>query len=81
MARCDMCFKEKTPVQRPVKGLPSEVCKGCFYEIDRVIGFLEHYGFTVVGQAALALKPPKPPRKSTKKPQTDEKTDKIGKSG
>lgn len=79
-SRCDMCFKEKSPLQAPIRGIPTLVCKGCFYEIDRVVGFLQHYGFTVSGQAALPLKPPKPPKKP-KKPPTDEKTDKIGKSG
>ena len=35
-----MCFKVKvlTPAQ---PGMSVSVCKGCFYEIDRVVGFLE----------------------------------------
>ena len=81
MARCDMCFKEKTPLQAPIRGIPTVVCKGCFYEIDRVVGFLQHYGFTVSGQAALPIKPPKPPRKIPQKPRTDEKADKKEKLG
>jgi len=67
MPRCDMCFKEKTPIQPPVKGLPAGVCKGCYYEIDRVIGFLAHYGFGVSGQGALPIKPPKPPKATRSK--------------
>ena len=66
MARCDMCFKEKSPLQPPVRGIPTSVCKGCFYEIDRVIGFLQHYGFSIQGQGALPIKPPKPPKPKKK---------------
>lgn len=38
--RCEMCFKAKqtSPAQ---PGMTVLVCRGCFYEIDRVIGFLE----------------------------------------
>lgn len=38
--RCEMCFKAKQvgPAQ---PGLSVQVCKGCFYEIDTVIGFLD----------------------------------------
>jgi len=59
MPRCDMCFKEKASLQPPMPKFPGKVCKGCFYEIDRVVGFLDHYGFTVVGQTAF----PEPKRK------------------
>lgn len=38
--RCEMCFKAKTvgPAQ---PGLAVLVCKGCFLDIDRILGFLE----------------------------------------
>ncbi len=49
MARCDMCFKEKIGLVPPIPRLDAKVCKGCFYEIDRVVGFLEHYGFVLQG--------------------------------
>ncbi|MBA7552322.1 hypothetical protein ES705_44880 [subsurface metagenome] len=49
MARCDMCFKEKISLVPPISKLDAKVCKGCFYEIDRVVGFLEHYGFVLQG--------------------------------
>lgn len=72
-ARCQMCFKVKvlTPAQQ---GLAIQVCKGCFYEIDRVVGFLEMAAAAGAGQQsvmadlgqdeALADSPPTP-QKST----------------
>jgi hypothetical protein len=62
MPRCDLCFKDKTQLQPPIPKCSAKVCKGCFYEIDRVIGFLEHYGFTFIGQTAFPI--PRKPRKS-----------------
>lgn len=41
MNRCGMCFKAKDALVPPVQGSSPVVCKGCFYEIDRVIGYLE----------------------------------------
>jgi len=38
--RCQMCFKVKLLVPA-MEGLAVQVCKGCFYEIDRVVGFIE----------------------------------------
>jgi len=61
MPRCDLCFKDKSPLQPPFPKCPAKVCKACFYEIDRILGFFEHYGFTLIGQAALPL-----PTKATK---------------
>lgn len=61
MARCEFCFKEKGSLQAPIRNFPAQVCKGCFYEIDRVVGFLAHYGFAVGGQISL------PEKKSRKK--------------
>jgi len=65
--RCDFCFKVKTPLEPPIRGIQARVCKGCFYDIDRVLGFLEHYGFTQIGQAAMPFKPPKPPKTTKSK--------------
>lgn len=68
MARCDMCFKEKPGLQPPMPKFPSKVCKGCFYEIDRVVGFLQHYGFVLQGTlGGDTLEDTKPPKKATKK--------------
>lgn len=38
--RCEMCFKAKS-VSPAQSGLAVLVCRGCFYEIDRVLGFLD----------------------------------------
>jgi len=77
MPRCDLCFKEKSPLQQPLPKMPCHVCKGCFYEIDRIIGFLMHYGVTLLTQGELPFKPPKPPRKPKPKSEGTEE----GKSG
>jgi len=66
--RCNLCFKEKTGLQPPLPKFPAVVCKGCFYEIDRVVGFLEHYGCKVGIQAGLPESPPSPP-KTPKRPK------------
>ena len=66
--RCDMCFKEKPSLQPPLPKFVAMVCKGCFYEIDRVVGFLAHYGVTTVMiEPALPFKPPKPPKEQKSK--------------
>jgi len=67
MARCDMCFKEKPSLQPPLPKFPAAVCKGCYYEIDRVVGFLIHYGLALMSQAELPFKPPKPPKRRKSK--------------
>jgi len=69
MQRCDFCFKVKATLQAPIPDFPANVCKGCYYEIDRVIGFLAHYGY---GTEANIFNPPtedppKPPQKAPKK--------------
>jgi len=56
MPRCDMCFKEKASLQPPIPKFPAKVCKGCFYEIDRVVGFLEHYGVGLTIQMEMMVK-------------------------
>lgn len=37
--RCQMCFKDK-PVTPVLPGSLAQVCRGCFVEVDRVLGFL-----------------------------------------
>ena len=44
--RCFMCFKSKSIIAL-TRGLPPTVCKGCWYEIDRTIGFLAFHGHHV----------------------------------
>jgi len=51
MPRCDLCFKEKAGLQPPLPKCEAKVCKGCFYDVDRIVGFLEHYGVTFIQQA------------------------------
>jgi len=49
--RCKMCFKEKSglqPLRIDGRGTDNHVCKGCYYEIDKIIGFLEESGLSVV---------------------------------
>lgn len=73
MARCDLCFKEKIQLQPPIQKFPAKVCKGCFYDIDKIVGFLEHYGFEVHGQMALPLKRKSRPSKQETEPIPPEK--------
>lgn len=68
--RCDLCFKDKIGLQPVLPKCPAKVCKGCFYEIDRVIGFLEHYGVTASHQSSFSL--PEKSRKSKSRPQKKE---------
>ena len=72
MPRCDFCFKEKSPLQNALPKMPGNVCKGCFYEIDRVVGFLMHYGVSLITQGQLAIKPPKPPKSKSAGPKGGE---------
>lgn len=69
MPRCNLCFKEKSPLQKVLPKCDALVCKGCFYELDRIIGFLEHYGVNIASyQAGLFTpKPPKHPKPSKSK--------------
>jgi len=69
MPRCNLCFKEKPGLQSPLPKFPAVVCKGCFYEIDRIVGFLSHYGCAVGVQGSLPESPPSPPRGS-KRPKS-----------
>jgi len=63
MPRCDLCFKEKSPLQPVLPKCEARVCKGCYYDIDRIIGFLEHYKVKVMSYQP-ELSPPKPPKTS-----------------
>jgi len=67
MPRCDLCFKEKSPLQKVLPKMQAEVCKGCFYDIDRIIGFLAHYGGSILVQGEMALEAPKRKSKGKKK--------------
>lgn len=84
MARCDYCFREKGALQSPIPGSlnNAQVCKGCSYEIDKVIGFLAHYGWMLgdnppTPQQVLALgqetSPLKGPRRDKNKPKEENK--------
>ncbi|MBA7701093.1 hypothetical protein ES703_109824 [subsurface metagenome] len=54
--RCPLCFQVKPLIPAPVKGLP-DMCKGCFYKLDQMIGYLNFYGCNI----QLPLFPPKKP--------------------
>jgi hypothetical protein len=49
MARCPMCFQEKPLTPPAVPGLP-EQCKGCFYKIDQLLGYLAFQGVVTCPQ-------------------------------
>jgi len=66
MARCDLCFKEKGQLQPVAPKCDARVCKGCWYDVDRIVGFLEHYGIGILVQGALDLTKPKSKAKKTK---------------
>jgi hypothetical protein len=68
MPRCDFCFKDKSLLQPIFPKCPAKVCKACFYEIDRVIGFAEHYGLNLLSQGYLPEA--KPRRKASKSKST-----------
>ncbi|MBA7712347.1 hypothetical protein ES703_121321 [subsurface metagenome] len=64
--RCDLCFKEKGQLQAIHPKCEARVCKGCWYDCDRIIGFLEHYGIGILIQGALELPKSKSKAKKTK---------------
>jgi len=74
--RCNLCFKEKPNLAQPIPKFPAVVCKGCFYEIDRVIGFLAHYGCGI--QMGTPETPPTPPK--ARKSPASKSGGKIGKT-
>lgn len=74
MARCGMCFKDKE-LTRVSPKTGNIVCKGCWYEIDRVVGYMESIDYSfqyrlretetlTPAEVEAALKPPKPPTKA-----------------
>lgn len=72
--RCEMCFKVKSlgPAQ---PGMDSQVCKGCFYEIDRVVGFLEMMAARAEGKQwtlrePQLVNPPNPPDETPESTET-----------
>lgn len=62
--RCSMCFKDKGGLMPPTQGMDgAPVCKGCFYEIDRVAGFLAYHGWglmKLLPTPTVAVNPPTP---------------------
>lgn len=77
--RCTLCFKEKPNLVPPIPKFPAVVCKGCFYDIDRIIGYLMHYGCSILTQGQMPFKPPKPPKKEPKAPKS--KSEGLGDEG
>lgn len=79
MSRCGMCFKDKE-LTRVSPKTQNIVCKGCWYEIDRVVGYMESidYAFQYRLQAAETVepgaKPPKPPKKPRQRAQQSPST-------
>ncbi|MBA7707081.1 hypothetical protein ES703_115946 [subsurface metagenome] len=71
MAYCNFCFGDKSLVLPPVKGIQAQVCKGCYYKIDQVVGFLRHYGATITVQSPLPddANPPNPPKSKKRAPK------------
>lgn len=47
MSRCNLCFREKQELKPFHPNVTDQVCKSCWYELDRVVGFLEHYKLTL----------------------------------
>ena len=79
--RCEMCFKVKvlTAVQ---PGMAVQVCKGCFYEIDRVVGFLEMAAGHATGvQATMDDLGSEVPENSAIAPQTPQESTETPSNG
>ncbi len=45
--RCDYCFRPKPVAPLMPDNATPVVCKGCRYELDKAIGFLEHSGLVL----------------------------------
>lgn len=54
-----MCFKAKDLIPAVKGATTALVCKGCWYDVDRIVGYLEFYGLTMT--AVPAITPPTPP--------------------
>lgn len=46
MARCGLCFQDK-PRLEVVLPRSAAICRACFHEVDRVLGWLQHEGYGV----------------------------------
>ena len=66
MAQCDFCFRDKHPLQPADPHISAQVCKGCAYEIAKVIGFIRHSGGTITSQRELGIDDTPPPPTSSK---------------
>ena len=65
--RCDYCFREKPTASLMMSRAQPVVCKGCRYELDKAIGFLEHSGLTFQAEMKdLSDTPPDPPKNKRK---------------
>jgi len=69
MPRCDFCFKDKPSLEPVLPKCTAKVCKGCYYELDKSIGFLLHYGCQVLVQGTLQDVPKRRKSKSGRKKQ------------
>jgi len=47
MPRCPKCFRNKDSLVRISDRYNLRVCKGCNYQLQEAIGFLEHYGYNI----------------------------------
>ena len=53
MAQCARCFAPKSDL-KPYRLDPRmDVCKGCTYELDKAVGFLEYHGWVCMNAAEL----------------------------
>ncbi len=66
---CKMCFKSKdtlVPIDVDGEQLDAKICKGCFYEIDKIRGWFELRGVTLTrsldSQNEVSSTPPNPPK-------------------
>lgn len=49
MGTCALCYREKdaTGLAQPLPEFPQRICFACSREVNRVLGFLKFYGFSV----------------------------------
>lgn len=77
MARCDFCFREKPTLEPPIPKIPAKVCKACSYELDKAVGFFQHYGFVLMGQGSLLPEFGKPAKSKSRRKSAKVKTEPI----
>lgn len=53
-----MCFKAKDLVPAVQGTTVALVCKGCWYDVDRIVGYLEFYGLRMTAIPAITPQPP-----------------------